>query len=68
MRLPKALRDAFARYGRIGGKVGGKIGGAKGGRARAAKLTPERRQEIARKAAKARWAHKRAKKKAPTPR
>ncbi len=30
--------------------------GAKGGKKRAANLTPERRKEIARKAAKARWA------------
>ena len=29
--------------------------GAKGGKARAAKLTPERRKEIARKAAAKRW-------------
>lgn len=34
----------------------GKLGGSKGGKARAAKLTPEERKEIARKAAKARWA------------
>jgi hypothetical protein len=33
----------------------GKLGGAKGGRARAEKLTPQRRQEIAKKAAAARW-------------
>ena len=33
----------------------GKLGGAKGGRARAAKLTPKRRTEIARQAAQARW-------------
>jgi hypothetical protein len=33
----------------------GKLGGAKGGKLRAAKLTPERRAEIARKAARARW-------------
>jgi hypothetical protein len=33
----------------------GKLGGAKGGTIRAAKLTPERRSEIARKAAEARW-------------
>lgn len=33
----------------------GKLGGAKGGKARAAKLTPERRKAIARKAARARW-------------
>ena len=33
----------------------GRLGGKKGGAARAAKLTPERRREIARKAAAARW-------------
>ena len=33
----------------------GRLGGKKGGRARAEKLTPERRREIARNAAKARW-------------
>jgi hypothetical protein len=33
----------------------GRLGGQKGGAARAKKLTPERRQEIARKAARARW-------------
>lgn len=33
----------------------GKLGGAKGGKLRADKLTPERRSEIARKAAAARW-------------
>ena len=32
-----------------------KVLGAKGGKARAANLTPERRSEIARKAAVARW-------------
>jgi len=37
----------------------GKLGGRKGGKARAEKLTPEQRSEIARKAAKARWARKR---------
>ena len=35
----------------------GRRGGLKGGKARAAKLTPERRSEIARKAAAARWKH-----------
>jgi hypothetical protein len=34
----------------------GKLGGAKGGKARAEKLTPEQRSEIARNAAAARWA------------
>lgn len=33
----------------------GRKGGLKGGRARADKLTPEQRSEIARKAAAARW-------------
>jgi hypothetical protein len=34
----------------------GRLGGQKGGRARAAKLTPKQRSEIAKKAAAARWA------------
>jgi hypothetical protein len=33
----------------------GKLGGKKGGPARAAALSPERRKEIARKAAEKRW-------------
>jgi hypothetical protein len=33
----------------------GRRGGLRGGKARAAKMSPERRAEIARKAAKARW-------------
>ena len=33
----------------------GKVSGAKGGKARAERLSPERRAEIARKAAAARW-------------
>ena len=33
----------------------GRLGGLKGGAARKAKLTPERRKEIARTAAKKRW-------------
>lgn len=33
----------------------GRLGGKKGGKARAAKLSAERRVEIARKAAQARW-------------
>ena len=36
----------------------GRKGGLKGGKARAEKLTPERKSEIARKAAQARWEHK----------
>lgn len=33
----------------------GRLGGLKGGKARAAKMTPERRREIAKRAAQARW-------------
>jgi hypothetical protein len=33
----------------------GRLGGQKGGRARAERLTPEQRREIARKAAQKRW-------------
>jgi len=33
----------------------GRLGGLKGGKARYEKLTPEQRQEIAKKAAQARW-------------
>lgn len=36
----------------------GRLGGLKGGKARAKKLSPEKRKEIAEKAAKARWANK----------
>lgn len=39
----------------------GRKGGKKGGKARAAKLSPARRTEIARKAAKARWESKKEK-------
>ncbi|MFH2021726.1 MAG: hypothetical protein ABIJ33_00375 [Patescibacteria group bacterium] len=33
----------------------GRLGGLKGGKARAEKLSPEKRKEIAKKAAQARW-------------
>ena len=33
----------------------GRLGGLKGGKARAKKLTPEQRSQIAKKAARARW-------------
>jgi hypothetical protein len=39
----------------------GRLGAQKGGRARAEKLTPEQRSEIARKAVQARWAKKKSK-------
>jgi hypothetical protein len=37
----------------------GRLGGLKGGKARANKLTPEQRAEIAKKAAEARWSKER---------
>ena len=36
----------------------GRLGGKKGGKARAESLTPEKRKEIAQKAAQARWENK----------
>lgn len=33
----------------------GRLGGLKGGKARASKMTPEHRREVAKKAAQARW-------------
>ncbi len=39
-------------------QMGRRQGGLKGGRARAEKLSPERRREIAVKATRARWAKK----------
>jgi len=40
-------------------RILGALGASKGGKARAEKLSPDRRKEIARKAAKARWDKKR---------
>lgn len=36
----------------------GRLGGLKGGKARATRLSPEQRKEIAQKAAQSRWAKK----------
>lgn len=50
--------DEPAHHGENGNGAGapaGRNGGLKGGAARAAALSPERRAEIARKAAQARW-------------
>jgi hypothetical protein len=49
-RIPKLVKDYLSRQGKRTGR--------KGGLKRAAGLTPERRSEIARKAANARWAKK----------
>lgn len=59
-----ASRRARDRYLRVPGLTYpwavemGRRGGLKGGPARAAKLTPEQRSEIARRAARARWARR----------
>jgi len=47
MKLPDELRERFRHYGRTGG------------RARAARMTPEARAAVARRAATARWIRKR---------
>ena len=47
MKLPDDIRESFRRYGRAGG------------RARAARMTPERRRQVARRAATTRWIRKR---------
>ena len=47
---PPAKNPAAVALGRLGGK--------KGGAARAAKLSPEQRREIARRAARSRWSKK----------
>lgn len=44
---PAQKNQAAVKLGRLGGKVGGKV--------RAENLTPERRSEIAKKAAQVRW-------------
>jgi len=46
-RMPSDIHAYFVKMGSAGGKLGGKI--------RAANLNPERRKEIAAKAAAARW-------------
>jgi hypothetical protein len=49
---PNLISKVMQEMGRKGGKKGGK----KGAKMRAEALTPERRSQIARKAARARWA------------
>jgi hypothetical protein len=60
--LPPDVLEWFRQQGSIGGKLGGKKGGEKGGKIggkrRLVTLTPERRSEIAKNAAVARWAKK----------
>jgi hypothetical protein len=49
-------RDLISEVMREMGRKGGKAAGGKGGRKRMAALTAEQRKELARKAAKSRWA------------
>lgn len=50
------MNDAMANENKNPAAVAlGRLGGLKGGKARAKKLTPAERKEIARKAASARW-------------
>jgi hypothetical protein len=58
---PNLISKVMQEMGRKGGKKGGK----KGAKMRAAALTPEQRSQIARKAAKSRWAKARKKSKKP---
>jgi hypothetical protein len=48
--------ELISRVMREMGRKGGKKGGKKGAKVRMETLTPEKRSQIARKAAKARWA------------
>jgi hypothetical protein len=55
--MPDALRAMFARPDVVAFyREAGRRGGLKGGVARMASITPEERQELGRKAARARWA------------
>jgi len=52
---PKLTEEFIGTQKNVHAVVLGSLGGRKGGPARAAKLLPEQRKEIARKAARARW-------------
>ena len=51
---PHPAKDSTTKKNRAAVALG-RLGGLKGGKARAAKLSPERRKEIAQKASQARW-------------
>ena len=55
MRIATGEEEEEEEYEDDGKDPAAKALGAKGGKARAAKLTPERRSEIAKEAAKKRW-------------
>jgi hypothetical protein len=54
-RLVKEATEPTERAKPTPAQVNGRTGGLKGGRSRADKLSPEKRSEIARKAAQTRW-------------
>ena len=58
-------RDLVSKVMREMGRKGGKAAKGKGVKARMAALSPEERKELARKAAKARWANEKKKNKKP---
>ena len=53
--LERSSTKGMKAAGKLTPKYAGRLGGLKGGKARAEKLSPEERREIARKAANARW-------------
>jgi hypothetical protein len=55
---PKPVKKTLVKKKNPAAVALGRLGGAKGGAARAASLTPEKRAEIAKKAAVARWTKK----------
>ena len=55
-RIPLMDPNLISKVMREMGRKGGKKGGKKGAKMRADALTPEQRSQIARKAAKSRWA------------
>jgi len=52
---PQSQLQALAKEKNPAAVALGRLGGLKGGKARAKKLSPKKRSEIAKKAAKARW-------------
>jgi general stress protein YciG len=58
-------RDLISEVMREMGRKGGKAAGGKGGKKRMAALSPQERNELARKAAQARWGKSKTKAKRP---
>jgi len=58
VRTPKVISIAANKPKNPAAVALGRLGGLKGGAARAAKLSPQERKEIAQRAAKQRWANR----------